>query len=126
MRCCLPWLLLLLLLMLLLLLLFLLVLLVKLLLELLLLLLLLLLHPTRDRCVRCAVQLPRQQHTHALHSGYSCSLKNRRRSITSPHRGYELPLEYRPPFHLKGCVGAPDWVRVCVAKDGLRGAGENS
>ena len=103
-RCCPPWLLLLLLLMLLLL--FPLVLLVKLLLELLL-LLLMLLHPTRDRCVRCAVQLPRQQHTHALHSGYS-SPKNRRRSSTSPHRGYELPLEYRPPFHLKGCVGAPD------------------
>ena len=74
----------------------------------LLLLLLMLLHPTRDRCVRCAVQLPRQQHTHALHSGYSCFLKNQRRSSTSPHRGYELPLEYRPPFHLKGCVGAPD------------------
>ena len=104
-RCCLPWLLLLLLLMLLLLFLF--VLLVKLLLELLL-QLLMLLHPTRDRCVCCAVRLPRQQHIHPLHSGYSCSLKNRRPSSTSPHKGYELPLEYRPPFHLKDCVGATD------------------
>ena len=106
-RCCLPWLLLLLLLLMLLLLFLLVLLLLFLLVLLVKLLLLMLLHPTRDRCVRCAVQLPRQQHTHALHSGYS-SPKNRRRSSTSPHRGYELPLEYRPPFHLKGCVGAPD------------------
>ena len=92
----------------------------------LLLLLLMLLHPTRDRCVRCAVQLPRQQHTHALHSGYSCALKNRRRSSTSPHRGYELPLEYRPLFNVMSCVRAPDCVRVYVAKGGLKVVGEKS